>query len=143
MVTNDNQEGYVRIQFDGNALNNIAHGKASDYFGTRDKPIVGKRAFFKELEKGDNRYLQRHNKENEREDTVWFNKDTLKNANKYIQRIDVCVPNEMSFNELYEKLVKINSLANNLNIPIFFYTNSRDFDQQNDQTFSLEESNID
>ena len=74
LVTNDNQEGFARIQFDGNALNNITHSKASDYFGERGEPHHGKRAFFNAIKNGKQQYLNIHNKENEREDTIWYQK---------------------------------------------------------------------
>ena len=75
LVTNDNQEGFARIQFDGNALNNITHSKASDYFGERGEPHHGKRAFFNAIKNGKKQYLNIHNKENEREDTIWYYKE--------------------------------------------------------------------
>ena len=136
LVTNDNQEGFARIQFDGNALNNITHGKASDYFGERGEPHHGKRAFFNAIKNGKKQYLHIHNKENEREDTIWYHKDKIENINKYIQRIDICVPNEQSFNENKNILNEIVILCQKLNIPFFFYNNIQDFDKQNMNTMN-------
>ena len=136
LVTNDNQEGFARIQFDGNALNNITHGKASDYFGERGEPHRGKRAFFNAVNKGQKEYLDIHNKENEREDTIWYYKDKIENINRYIQRIDICVPNEESFIENKTILNEIGLLCQKLNIPFFFYNNIKDFDKQNANTMN-------
>lgn len=136
LVTNDNQEGFARIQFDGNALNNITHSKASDYFGERGEPHHGKRAFFNAIKNGKQQYLNIHNKENEREDTIWYHKDKIENINKYIQRIDICVPNEESFIENKNILFEIDILCQKLNIPFFFYNNVQDFDKQNTNTMN-------
>ena len=140
LVTNDNQEGFVRIQLDGNKLNSIVHAKASDYFGDRNEPVHGKRAFYNAVEKGQEKYYHVLNKENEREDTIWYHKDKISNINKYIQRIDVCIPNKQSFNVNQEMILNIVNLANGLNIPLFIYNNIRDFDKQNNNIVKLYEN---
>lgn len=108
LVTDDNQEGFVRLQLNGDKLNNIAHGKASDYFGERDiNPHHGKRVFYNAIDNNKKDYLKVLNKENEKEDTLWYYKDTIPNFNKYIQRVDICIPNQQSFNENKQILNKI------------------------------------
>ena len=149
LVSNDNLEGYVRIQLDGNALNSIAHVKASDYFGTRydadeiDLPY-GKRAMYKSIENGEfmhhgltlrQAYINSEdNESNEREDTIWYRKEFIPSANKYIERIDVLL--KQTEDEPFRKfkyidvINQIKEQANKLNIPIFFYQTKEDFDKQ-------------
>lgn len=137
LVTDDNQEGFARIQFNGNALNTIVHSKASDYFGERNAPEHGKRAFYNAIDNNKQEYLKTLNKENEKEDTIWYYKDTINNINRYIQRIDVCVPNIESLHDNKKILNEINNLSQNLNVPIFFYNDIKNFNMQNNKTFNI------
>ena len=125
----DNLEGYVRLTINGDALNNIAHGKASDYFGSRDNNyIVGKRALYKDLESPTHKtikqlYNQRYTSinDNEKEDTVWYNKSTISNASKYILKIDVYITTEQSVEENKNLLYNITKRCERLNIPLKFH----------------------
>lgn len=142
----DNHDGFVRFQINGSALNNIAHGKASDYFGSRDdKMMMGKRALYRGIERGlsdktiQQRYQQKYNsiQDNEKEDTVWYNKPTISNANRYISRIDVFIATEQSFKENYGVFQTLQSRAQKLNIPIYFYGNLKDIDLQTNRTVTI------
>lgn len=146
IVSNDNREGYARIQLNGDKLNNICHAKASDYFGNReDNMIAGKRALYKGIEQGhysDKPMAQNYKnigsiRDNEKEDTIWYYKPYIKNASKYIERVDILVYDEQSFNENKQVLLNIKKYANRLSIPIFFYTNIKDFDMQNNNTIEI------
>ena len=140
----DNDEGYARIELDGDKLNSIVHAKASDYFGTREDDNedfpYGKRNFYKELEKGRNKLyyntIQDYYKDsediksNEKEDTLWYNKPYLHNANKYIRRIDIVILSEKFFMKNEAKFHRIKEMGDKLGIPIYFYNNVSDFDKQ-------------
>lgn len=131
IVSDDNKEGFARIALNGNLLNNITHGKASDYFGTRSDyygDLDGKRKMYKEIEKYGKIKNRRNIKYNEKEDTIWNSKPIIPNANKYIDRIDVFMPKENIENINLFKDIK--NLSLKLNIPIFFYTDIKEFNLQ-------------
>lgn len=146
IVSDDNREGYARIQLDGDALNSVVHAKASDYFGNRsDDDIAGKRALYKGIERGhyqgktvNDIYAKKYSpiQDNEKEDTIWFNQPAIPNANKYIQRIDVLIPTEESMKENARLFKTLNNNAARLNIPIYFYTNQKDMDLQRDNQYN-------
>lgn len=137
----DNQEGFARITIDGDALNNISHGKASDYFGSRDDGnIIGKRALYKGIEKGHYNnisqvYKQNYGpiQDNEKEDTVWYNKPEITNANRYIVRVDIFISNQDSLKENWNTFVNQQSWGQKIGVPVYFYTNLKDFDMQNNK----------
>lgn len=142
----DNEEGYVRIELDGDKLNSIVHAKASDYFGTRDNDYddedfpYGKRSLYKKLEKGSHKLyydtIQDYYKDsedvksNEKEDTLWYNKPFLHNANKYIRRIDVIILSDEYLINNEHKFYRVKELSDKLGIPIHFYNNVNNFDKQ-------------
>lgn len=137
----DNHEGYARITINGDALNNIAHGKASDYFGSRDDEYIdGKRALYKNIEKGKYKSIEQAYKQNygpvqdnEKEDTLWYDKPEIKNANRYIVRVDIFISTEKSFKENWDIFVSQQSWGQRIGVPVYFYTNLKDFDAQNDR----------
>lgn len=147
IVSDDNREGYARIQINGDALNSVVHAKASDYFGNRsDGDIAGKRALYKGIENGHYagktvRDIQNKKygpvQDNEKEDTIWYNKPVIENVNRYIQRIDVLIPTEESMKENASLFGVLYRNAARLNIPIFFYTNMKDMDLQTNNTFNI------
>lgn len=142
LVSHDNRDGYARIQLDGNALNTICHGKATDYFGTRDdKDFFGKRAVQKRAENGTLGPVSDYKKvgsliDNEKEDTVWYRYPQLPNAHKYIQRVDVLIPNKESMKENMSLCYVLKRNADRRGIPIYFYTDMTEFDRQSDKTFT-------
>lgn len=147
IVSNDNQDGYARLTLDGDMLNSVVHAKASDYFGNRsnnEEDLDGKRLFYKDIENKNFQDLKTDNKYNEKEDTIWYNKPILPNANKYIKRIDVFVPLKRVEKEgkiktiipNYKTFIAISRKASELNIPIFFYYSSKDFNMQTENTLN-------
>lgn len=142
LVSNDNREGYARIQLDGDALNNVCRGKASDYFGTRsDTELMGKRAINKRAENGNLPSVSNYREissliDNEKEDTVWYKAATLPNANKYIQRVDILIPTKESMKENETLCYVLKRNAERLGVPIFFYSDISEFDKQSDKIFN-------
>lgn len=142
----DNDECYARIELDGDKLNNIVHAKASDYFGTRyDAEEVelpyGKRSFYNNLENSDRHKLFYNNiqdyykdsedvKSNEKEDTLWYNKPYLKNASKYIKRIDIMILSDDFLMKNEDKFYEIKDLCDKLGIPVKFYNDVDKFNLQ-------------
>ena len=144
-LSDDNEEGFVRIQLDGDKLNQICHAKASDYFGTRYKASevelpYGKRSFYRAIRDGEADYqpisdwykTSEDNKSNEREDTIWYTKEYLDDANRYIIRIDIYLPNKYILQQdiIKRMLYNIYIMTKELNIPLFFYESIEDFDKQ-------------
>lgn len=150
IVSDDNREGYARIQLDGDALNSVVHAKASDYFGSRsDDDIAGKRALYKGIERGHYKgktvndiYAKKYSpiQDNEKEDTIWYNQPIIPNANRCIQRIDVLIPTEESMKENAQLFKVLRNNAARLNIPIYFYTNQKDMDLQRDNHHNITET---
>lgn len=147
IVSDDNREGYARIQINGDALNSVVHAKASDYFGNRnDGDIAGKRALYKGIEKGyyagkTVQDIQNRKygpvQDNEKEDTIWYYKPVIENVNRYIQRVDILIPTEESMKENASLFNMLSRNANRLGIPLHFYTNIKDMDLQTDNTFDV------
>ena len=148
IVSDDNREGYARIQLDGDALNSVARGKASDYFGKRgEEDVMGKRLLYKNIESGKYNgktvadvYGEKYGpvQDNEKEDTLWYNKNVLPNANKYIQRVDVLIPTQETLRDNLQLFKMIHSAAVYLHIPVFFYTKKKEMDLQTDKTVDIQ-----
>jgi hypothetical protein len=108
--------GNVAIVLDGRKLNNTFKGTPTDYWNWSTK-----RSDYKSI--GD--YTNALQSE-ENEDRIVTNKPYIDNANKYIIEIHILV----SENEDKDRIVEIESLCKNLNIPVFFYTDDNSFKLQ-------------
>lgn len=132
--------GAVRIELDGNKLNHIAHGKASNFHGKRDaryndgtsikgwytQKFVDKTFSLEDIPNDNARG------NNEKEDTVWYHKETIDNASKYIRRIDVLIYTKT------DEMQELEELCESYNIPCFFYDDEQSFNMQNDNYFDEE-----
>jgi len=108
--------GNVAIVLDGRKLNYIFKGFATDYWNwsKKMKDYSNKSDYINAL------------KSSENEDRIVTNKPYIDNANKYIIEIHIMI----SENEDKDRVVEIESLCKNLNIPVFFYTDNNSFKLQ-------------
>ena len=116
----------VRITLDGDMLNANFEGGAVDYWGSS----MGKQAYYNKKSYKEVPYLQ---SDTENEDRLFSDKPVIRNATKYMKRIDVVVnnlknPTTLSF--LFHILI---SGYRNM---IYIYDNEKDFNYQTDNTIN-------
>ena len=105
----------ARIQFDGQELNKHYPGRPINYYGWSKGDMQERGGF-------------------EYEDRIFSNKPFIANADKFITRIDILVDNEMS--SRLETCKEILELANQRNIPVYFYGSKADYSRQTDNTIN-------
>ena len=116
----------VRIEIDGNLLNQLYKGKPVNFFGSNG----GKNRYMSNLEKYDDYYIYHNDMDDdikfqhytESEDRLFSNNPMIPNAKKYIKRIDILIENE-TFNPIYDWLLVKSDFRNIIHI----YDNKNDF----------------
>lgn len=137
---NDNQKSKiifsVRIELDGYQLKADGYnGRPLDYWGNSGKRSnIGYDAFIKQFPglttlptPQEVLKYQKHNKYFEMEDRIESNKPFIKNASKYIKRIDILDVRGISLT--YSDCV---NLGKKIGVPVYVYENVDDFNMQND-----------
>lgn len=120
----------VRIELDGDKLNQVMRAKPYNYWGSS----MGKRNYVQQDDKGLTPDKQEHVRD-EAEDRLYSPNSSIPNAHEYIKRIDVILtkPNEDKYtnyintkNLLYTKFSRIT----------FIYDNLKDFNAQSENTIN-------
>lgn len=113
---NDYAKGRVRLELDGRELNYNYKSKHVDYWQyPRKKEITMNSTIYDEME-----------------ERILSDKNEITPAARYINAIEIYIEERA-----IEKYKQIKSMADQLNIPCYFYDNARDFN------FSLKENSID
>ncbi len=118
----------VRITLDGDLLNHRYEGGAIDYWGKS----MGKQSYYDKEKYNKVDYYQ---SSTENEDRIYSDVPFIKNASKYIKRIDILcknLDNNVNLSYLYHIL-----LSSKSNI-IYIYNNEKDFNYQTDNTINSE-----
>ena len=110
----------VRIEFNGDLLNNNFEGYAIDYFKG------AKHNYFKQ------RRVNKFQCDTESEDRLFSDKPIIEEIDKYINRIDILCLDEEDFEEWSDEL----SLLLRKSDRIYIYNNGNDFIRQNDNTIN-------
>lgn len=120
----------VRIELDGDKLNQVMRAKPYNYWGSS----MGKRNYVQQDDKGLTPDKQEHVRD-EAEDRLYSPNSSIPNAHEYIKRIDVILtkPNEDNYtnyinakNLLFTKFARIT----------FIYDNLKDFNAQSENTIN-------
>lgn len=120
----------VRIELDGDKLNQVMRAKPYNYWGSS----MGKRNYVQQDDKGLTPDKQEHVRD-EAEDRLYSPNSSIPNAHEYIKRIDVILtkPNEDNYtnyintkNLLFTKFSRIT----------FIYDNLKDFNAQSENTIN-------
>ena len=120
----------VRIELDGDKLNQVMRAKPYNYWGSS----MGKRNYVQHDDKGLTPDKQEHVRD-EAEDRLYSPNSSIPNAHEYIKRIDVILtkPNEDNYtnyinakNLLFTKFARIT----------FIYDNLKDFNSQSENTIN-------
>lgn len=122
-----NKSQLVRITFDGGKLNNNNKSKRVDYWNNPKDP---KDEIYKNMGKG--KELYKHiSRQDELEDRIISDNDTIPNATKYILSIDILVDeyNKDKYNSEYIKSLvgNIKRLCDEKNIQLHVYIDSKYF----------------
>ena len=132
---NMNGLGGVRIQLNGDLLNNTLHAKAANYHG-RDNMKNGSSDKGYEADMYANKQASIKNyktdrigSSNEKEDTFWSTKPTIPNAIKYIQRIDILVQ------RYSEEIKQLEELCEEYGIPCHLYDDTDAYSIQSKKGF--------
>lgn len=137
----------VRIEFDGDLLNQRFEGKPIDYWGD----TMGKHQFFRDPNYGGGNVINYEQNTTENEDRLFSNEPVIREISKYIKRIDILLsvrtqPNPFkpidlsnltidSFNNIDG--VKIaNIIYRHLRDRVFIYATERDFNLRNNNTIN-------
>jgi len=129
----------IRIEINGNEISQKYNGKPIDYWGT-----MGKQAYYKPendstFGKGFTKSKKTHHNF-EMEDRIFSYTPTIENASKYISRIDVYLSGQRK--DLAEKekddAITILVLSKRNSIPVFVYTDIKDFNFMTDNTINSE-----
>jgi hypothetical protein len=110
----------VRIEFNGDLLNNNFEGHAVDYFKG------AKHNYFKR------RIYDKYQYDNESEDRLFSNKPIIEGIDRYITRIDILCSDEEDFEEWSGELSLLLTKSN----MIYIYDNGNDFMMQNNNTIN-------
>lgn len=110
----------VRIEFNGDLLNNNFEGYAVDYFKG------AKHNYFKQ------KVVNKVQWDNESEDRLFSDKPIIEGIDKYITRIDILCLDEEDFEEWSNELSLLLMKSN----MIYIYNNGNDFIRQNDNTIN-------
>ena len=131
--------GAARIQLDGNKLNYTLHAKAGLYHSSKrkeysDTSIKGHwtNTFVKGASKLSDIKKDEAPSQNEKEDTFWSTNETISNASKYIQRIDLLVYQKT------ELISDIENLCYDLDISLYLYDDEESFNLQSKNYFDEE-----
>jgi hypothetical protein len=110
----------VRIEFNGDLLNNNFEGHAVDYFKG------AKHEYFKR------RIFDKYHFDVESEDRLLSNKPTIERIDRYINRIDILCSDEEDFEEWSGEISLLLTKSN----MIYVYDNGNDFMKQNNNTIN-------
>lgn len=110
----------VRIEFNGDLLNNNFEGYAVDYFKG------AKHNYFKQ------KVVNKVQWDNESEDRLFSDKPIIEGIDKYITRIDILCLDEEDFEEWSNELSLLLSKSDR----IYIYNNGKDFIRQNNNTIN-------
>ncbi|MBR6517658.1 MAG: hypothetical protein IKT40_12575 [Bacilli bacterium] len=121
----------VRITLDGDLLNNRYSGGAVDYWGKS----MGKQSYYDKEKYNKVDYYQPNT---ENEDRLYSDEPIIRNANRYIKRIDILFKNKNNDNRLsYIYHILLSGLSDR----IFVYDNEDDFNYQTKNTINNEITN--
>mgnify|MGYP001773902250 CR=1 FL=1 len=116
----DNSTYSVLIELDGRMLSNNLSGEPMDYWGA-DYRKYGGGAY-------------------EQEDRVYSNSDTIKNASKFVNKVDILIAPEGRDHQVQNKLVlDLVTTLKKRGIPVRLYKNNRDWITGSGNTISIEE----
>lgn len=105
----------VRIEFNGDLLNNNFEGRAIDYYNGSKHRYFNKKK------------IDKVQWENESEDRLFSNKPIIEKINKYINRIDILIFDKEELEYYLDDLITILRNCNK----VFIYKNGNDFIRQN------------
>lgn len=118
----------VRIQLDGDALNQRYKGGPVDYWGVS----MGKQYYYKKDSGND--YLGKQQSRTENEDRVFSNEPVIPNASRYIVRIDIYLDKRFAHNNILVWRI----LHTEFRDRVFVYDNMSDFEARNANTINDE-----
>lgn len=132
-------DSLVRLELNGQKLNNNYKSIPVSYWNP-SRDINDPEYKHYTNNKYSKEFYQNFNKHDENEDRIIHDKKYIPNANKYITKIDVFV-NEVDINN--QELQYLKFLADQLNIPIYFYDDLKYFDHQTTKySFQVQPNNI-
>lgn len=129
----------VRIEFDGDLLNQRYEGKPVDYWGSS----MGKHEYYRDKSYGGGDFVKYEQNYTENEDRLFSNEPFISDIKKYIKRVDILLKVKNNSKDL-----SINSFSNLDSLTIayhlfqmfknktFVYLNENDFNAKNDKVIN-------
>lgn len=121
----------VRIELDGDKLNQMFNAKPFNYWGD-----IGKRYYYNNYKTGLNKDNQEHVRD-EAEDRLYSSHSSIQGAHQVIKRIDVILT-DLSENNFNNYINTRNLLLSKFAQRIYVYDNLKDFNYQTDNTINNE-----
>lgn len=129
----------VRIEFDGDLLNQRFEGKPIDYWGN----TMGKQQFFRDPKYGGGNVINYEQNTTESEDRLFSSEPVIRDIIKYIKRIDILLDTKKQFNTLsidvfsnLDSLKYAYAIQNLMLDKVNVYISEKDFNLRNDKVIN-------